>query len=102
MEKIKRDEHGLADFAYVPLVFATPKFAGFENNKEVALLCRAFSVSALAYSLCTDGKWGALKLIPYKVHAGLDVTSGMLALGAALVPHWCRKLPKTKQPGIPL
>lgn len=84
---IKRNEHGLADFAYVPLVFAAPKLAGFEKNKEATLLCRAFSVSALAYSLCTDAKWGAIKLIPYKVHAGLDVASGVLALGAVLMPQ---------------
>jgi hypothetical protein len=84
---IKRNEHGLADLSYVPLVFAAPKLAGFENNKEAALICRAFSVSALAYSLCTDAKWGAIKLIPYKVHAGLDVASGVLAFGASLIPQ---------------
>lgn len=83
---IKRDEHGLADFSYVPLVFAAPNIAGFENNKQAALMCRAFSISALAYSLCTDAKWGAIKLIPYKVHAGLDVASGILAFGAAMLP----------------
>lgn len=84
---IKSNEHGLADFAYVPLVFAAPKLAGFENNNEATVLCRAFSVSALAYSVCTDAKWGAIKLIPYKVHAALDVASGVLALGASLVPQ---------------
>jgi|SRR5687767_7820431 hypothetical protein len=84
---IKRDEHGLADFSYVPLVLAAPKLAGFENNKEAALICRAFAASALAYSLCTDAKWGAIKLIPYKVHAGLDVASGILAFGAAMIPQ---------------
>ena len=84
---IKRDDHGFADFSYVPLVFAAPKLAGFENNKEAALICRAFSVSALAYSLCTDAKWGAAKLIPYKIHAGLDLASGALALGAVMLPQ---------------
>ena len=83
---IKRNEHGLADFSYVPLVFAAPNITGFENNKQATLLCRTFSVSALAYSLCTDAKWGAIKLIPYKVHAGLDVASGILAFGAAILP----------------
>ena len=83
---IKRDEHGLADFSYVPLVFAAPNIFGFENNKQAALICRVFSVSALAYSLCTDAKWGAIKLIPYKVHAGSDVASGILAFGAAMLP----------------
>ena len=83
---IKRNEHGLADFSYVPLVFAAPNITGFENNKQATLICRAFSVSALAYSLCTDAKWGVIKLIPYKVHAGLDVASGILAFGAAILP----------------
>ena len=83
---IKRNEHGLADFSYVPLVFAAPNITGFENNKQATLICRAFSVSALAYSLCTDAKWGVIKLIPYKVHAGLDVASGILAFGAAMLP----------------
>jgi hypothetical protein len=28
-----------------------------------------------------------MKLIPYKVHAGLDVASGVLAFGAAMIPQ---------------
>jgi hypothetical protein len=81
------NQHGFADYSYVPLVLAAPTLAGFENNKQAAIICRAFGVSALAYSLCTDAKWGVIKLIPYKVHAGLDIASGVLAFGAAMLPQ---------------
>ena len=84
---IKRNEHGLADYIYVPLVYAAPNFAGFKNNKQASVMCRGFSAVALTYSLCTDAPWGAFKILPYKVHAGFDFTSGLLALGTAMLPQ---------------
>lgn len=63
-----------------------PSFVGFEANRSAANLCRAFSVSALTYTLCTKANWGVIDLIPYRVHAGLDVVSGALAFAASALP----------------
>lgn len=80
---IKKNEHGFSDYSYVPIVFMAPKIAGFEDNKRVALLCRAFAGIVLGYSLFTKAKWGAVKVIPYKTHATLDLASGVAALAVS-------------------
>jgi hypothetical protein len=83
---IKKKRHVYADYSYVPLVLAAPLLAGFSTNKPASAICRAFAVSALGYSLCTKAKWGVWKLIPYRVHAALDLASGVLALAVSQTP----------------
>ncbi len=83
---IPKKQHVYADYSYVPLVLAAPAIAGFEHHKPAAIVCRAFAISALGYSLCTKAKWGVLKLIPYKTHAALDLASGVLALAVTAIP----------------
>lgn len=83
---IQKDEHGFADYSYIPLVLIAPKLAGFEDNKQAATICKAFSAGVLSLSLLTDAKWGLIKLIPYKVHAGLDMATGLLAFAVAATP----------------
>jgi hypothetical protein len=87
---ITKRNHVYADYSYVPAVLLAPKLAGFEEDKLVAAVCRGFAVSALAISLLTDAKWGYVKVIPYKVHAILDVSSGVLALATAVTPRICK------------
>jgi hypothetical protein len=83
---INKKRHVYADYSYVPAVLAAPALAGFEENKPAALICRSFALTALACSLCTKAKWGVLKIIPYPLHAGLDLASGVLALGVSRIP----------------
>ncbi len=82
---IKKNQHFITDYTYIPLVFAAPKLVGFNNDKTAATLCRAMSAGVLGYSLLTDARWGAWKLIPYKTHAALDFASGVFALAAPWV-----------------
>ena len=82
---IKKEQHGFTDYSYIPLVLAAPKLVGFTENKTAAQVCRAMSLTVLGYSLLTDAKWGAVKLIPYKTHAALDFATGVLALAAPWV-----------------
>lgn len=79
---IKKEQHAIADYAYVPLVLAAPNLAGFKNEETAAVLVRAMAATALTYSLLTDMKGGVVKLIPYKAHLVLDLASGVLALAA--------------------
>lgn len=78
--------HGFTDYSYVPLTFLAPVLAKFENDKASASICRLFAATVLGYSLITDAKWGVVKLLPYKVHAALDLLLGVLAFVAAAVP----------------
>lgn len=84
---ITPNQHVYADYSYVPTVFMAPQLAHFEDNKMASNICRAFSATALSYSLLTDAKWGAVKLIPYSVHASLDIASGIAAFAVAAIPQ---------------
>lgn len=82
---IKKNQHVITDYSYIPMVLAAPKLVGFAENKTAAQLCRAMSLTVLGYSLLTDAKWGVVKVIPYKTHAALDFASGVIALAAPWV-----------------
>lgn len=80
---ITKNKHGFTDYTYIPLVFAAPKMLRFEEEEKAATdVCYTLSSMVLTYSLLTDAKWGAVKLIPYQVHAALDFTLGIAALTA--------------------
>ena len=83
---IKKNEHSIADYIYVPLVWMAPKILGFSADKKTANLCRAFAATALGYTLFTNAKWGIVKLIPYKTHAAIDLASGVAALAVSQSP----------------
>lgn len=84
---ITRNKHGIADYSYIPMTFAAPSVFRFTEEKWASTLYRALSLTTLGYSLLTDAKWGALKLIPYKTHAIIDLSIGVLTLAApALLP----------------
>jgi hypothetical protein len=82
MKGIKKAQHGIADYLYVPLVSAAPKLFRFKNETAAANLCYILSASALSYSSLTNAPWGAAKLIPYKNHLALDMLAGVTTLSA--------------------
>lgn len=79
---IKRWQHGIADYAYAPLVWMAPKIAGFELQPQAVLACKAAAAGALTYTLFTDAEWGVVKLIPYKAHLVVDLSVGVLSVAA--------------------
>ena len=84
---ITRNKHGITDYSYIPITFAAPAVFHFTDEKWASTLCRALSLTVLGYSLLTDARWGAVKLIPYKTHAIIDLSIGVLTLSApALMP----------------
>ena len=83
---ITKEMHVFTDYTYIPVVLAAPNIGKFEQDELPANVCRAFAGTVLAYSLLTDAKWGAVKLISYKTHAALDLSSGFAALAVAMLP----------------
>ena len=77
---IKKDQHWMTDYSYVPMVLVAPYALKFKDEKWASKACFAIAGSVLGYSLLTDAKWGAVKLIPYKTHAVLDIAQGLAAL----------------------
>jgi hypothetical protein len=87
---ITKNEHVYADYSYVAAALLAPKLMKFKNDKIAANVSRGFALSSLAISLLTDAKWGCWKIIPYKVHAILDISTGALALAAAATAPICK------------
>ena len=82
---IPKEQHGLLDLTYVPLVLAAPKLVGFQEEEMATKFCYVMSGTVVVYSLLTDASWGAVKLIPYKAHAAIDLSAGLLCLAAPAV-----------------
>lgn len=93
MTGITRKQHGIADYAYAPLVWLAPKLAGFTMVPQATLACKAASVGALTYTLLTKAEWGAAKLIPYKAHLAVDLAVGALSLAGP----WLLKVQHNKR-----
>ena len=79
---ITKEGHAFIDYSYVPLVLAAPTLAEFEEEKAAAVLVRTMAITVLGYSMITDMKGSAAKLIPYKTHAAIDFASGVFSLAA--------------------
>jgi hypothetical protein len=89
-QPISRQQHGLADYSYIPLTLALPKLAGFENEKNAVLLTRLIAGNVTLSTLFTRAEWGVFRVLPFKAHLALD------ALAAGLCPPQSRpqRLPR--------
>lgn len=93
MVGIQRKQHGIADYAYAPLVWFAPRLAGFSTQPQANIACKAAAAGALTYALLTDAEWGAAKLLPYKVHLGIDLALGIASFAAP----WLLKVQHNKR-----
>lgn len=79
---ITRQMHGVADYAYAPLMFAAPKIAGFEDEDKAVRITRIIGGGVLASTVLTRAEWGLCKLVPFKAHLALDVAVSLFAFAA--------------------
>jgi hypothetical protein len=84
--------HGFLDYSYAPLAFLAPKLAGFQDDKAAVRLCQIVGLATLGYSLLTNYQFGAVKKLPYKAHATIDVVAGAFNLASP----WILKVQKDK------
>jgi hypothetical protein len=73
--------HGLIDYVWGVLIFATPWVFGFADGLAGYLLMM-FGVGAFAYSLATDYEWGVLPLLSVPVHLAIDGAGGLFLMVA--------------------
>lgn len=81
-QPISRQQHGLIDYAYVPLVAAAPELVGFKDELTATTLTRLLSSGVLAATLLTRAEWGLLRLIPFKAHLLTDAAVSTLVMAA--------------------
>ncbi|HEX2607770.1 MAG TPA: hypothetical protein VHK91_10340 [Flavisolibacter sp.] len=85
VQGIPKNKHGWIDYSYVPVTLLAPTVIGFRDEKWAANLCYLSAFASLGYSLLTDARWGAFKLIPYRSHALLDLGIGVATIATIAV-----------------
>lgn len=91
MQKLlTRKQHGLAEATYIPTAFAAPRLADFGADAVPAQLARAVSAAALGSALLARAEWGAVKVVPFRMHLALDVGVGLLTFAAPWIFGFAR------------
>lgn len=78
MKLISRRTHGILDYIVGVLLILAPALFGFGYEGAAAGVPVTLGIAALIYSLCTNYELGVIRVIPFPVHLGLDVVSGIL------------------------
>jgi hypothetical protein len=81
-QPITRQMHGIADYAYAPLMFTAPQILKFEDEKQADRVCRAVGAGVLVATMLTKAEWGLAKVIPFKAHLALDAAVSVFTLAA--------------------
>ncbi|MCR5888286.1 hypothetical protein LRS06_11020 [Hymenobacter sp. J193] len=89
-QPISRRQHVIADYSFVTAAAAAPSAAGFAQDATPTTLSYVLSGTALASSLLTRAEWGAVRVMPYKMHLALDAVSSLTALSAPWVFGFAR------------
>lgn len=78
MRVISSKVHGVMDYIVGLLLIAAPWIFGFAAGGAETWVPVIIGVAALIYSVMTRYELGLVKVIPLKVHLGLDVASGII------------------------
>lgn len=71
--------HGVLDYLIGALLIAAPWLLGFAHHRGAATwLPVVLGAGAMIYSLFTNYEFGLVRVLPMKLHLGLDFCSGLL------------------------
>ncbi len=76
MNIISRRAHGALDYTVGVLLILAPKLFGFEGGIE-AQIPVVLGIATIVYSLLTQYELGLIKVLPFRVHLGIDVVAGL-------------------------
>jgi len=77
MKRISSRAHGVLDYAVGALLILAPYLLGFADDEPARNAAWIVGGGALLYSLFTAYELSIAKLVPYRVHLGLDVAAGI-------------------------
>lgn len=72
--------HAVIDYVTGALLIIAPFLFGFANGGAAQWVPILLGAGIIAYSLLTNYGLSAARVIPYRVHLGLDVAGGLLLL----------------------
>jgi hypothetical protein len=70
--------HGVIDYLWGLGLLASPWAFGFADSGAPRWVAVVFGVGAIAYSAVTDYELGLVRLVPIRLHLGLDEFAGAL------------------------
>jgi hypothetical protein len=70
--------HGVIDYLWGLGLLASPWAFGFADGGAPQWVAVVFGVGAIAYSAVTDYELGLVRLVPIRLHLGLDEFAGAL------------------------
>lgn len=77
MKTISSRSHGVLDYVVGVLLIVAPFLFGFADNEAARNAAWIVGAGTLLYSLVTAYELGLVKLIPYRVHLGIDLIAGI-------------------------
>ncbi len=77
MRVIPTNIHGLLDYVVAMILIFVPWLSGYAGPNPATFIPVALGLATIAYSIFTNYEWGAMKLIPMRVHLRLDLLSGI-------------------------
>lgn len=77
MKRINSRAHGVLDYVVGVLLILAPYLFGFADDEPARNAAWIVGGGSLLYSLLTAYELGVAKLIPYRVHLGLDMVAGL-------------------------
>lgn len=82
MKRISSRAHGVLDYAAGALLIITPFLFGFADDEPARNAAWIVGAGAILYSLVTAYELSIAKLIPYRVHLGLDFAAGVFLVAS--------------------
>lgn len=77
MKHINSRAHGVLDYVVGALLIVAPFLFGFSEDEPARNAAWIVGAGTLLYSLVTAYELSIAKLIPYRVHLGLDLIAGI-------------------------
>ncbi|WP_375436793.1 hypothetical protein [uncultured Hymenobacter sp.] len=80
MKVISPRMHGMLDYGTIALFALAPTIFDFDGT--YATVCYVLAAGYLVITLLTDFPMGVARMIPFPVHGGLELVSGLVLLAA--------------------
>lgn len=78
MKPITRRMHGALDYIVGLVLILSPRLFNLDGSSLEGQVPVALGIATLIYSVFTRYEFGLFKLIPFRIHLGLDTASGLL------------------------
>ena len=78
MNIISRKAHGVLDYVVGAVLIFAPQMFGFDSGGPEQGVPVFLGIATLIYSFLTNYELGLIKIIPFRLHLGLDILNAMV------------------------